>query len=134
MTTRPGRAPAERFPDSPRGGYWASTLNPSYVIGAAPVRRPLQGTGPTLDSLRQAATVDDPVRVTERQRLSLHEAGHATATWVLGYPLDKVTVEHDDGGGATWWRYSHRVPEHGLREVLALTIAGQLAERAVHLP
>jgi len=76
------------------------------------------------------------IKPEEKKRVAHHEAGHATASWLLehAHPLVKVTiVPRGQSLGAAWYLPEERVlveTEHMLDE-MAATLAGRAAEEVV---
>jgi len=76
------------------------------------------------------------IKPEEKKRVAHHEAGHATASWLLehAHPLVKVTiVPRGQSLGAAWYLPEERVlveKEHMLDE-MAATLAGRAAEEVV---
>ncbi len=76
------------------------------------------------------------IKPEEKKRVAHHEAGHATASWLLkhAHPLVKVTiVPRGQSLGAAWYLPEERVlveKEHMLDE-MAATLAGRAAEEIV---
>ncbi len=76
------------------------------------------------------------IKPEEKNRVAHHEAGHATASWLLehAHPLVKVTiVPRGQSLGAAWYLPEERVlveKEHMLDE-MAATLAGRAAEEVV---
>ena len=76
------------------------------------------------------------IKPEEKKRVAHHEAGHATASWLLehAHPLVKVTiVPRGQSLGAAWYLPEERVlveKEHMLDE-MAATLAGRAAEEVI---
>lgn len=76
------------------------------------------------------------IKPQEKKRVAFHEAGHATASWLLehAHPLVKVTiVPRGQSLGAAWYLPEERVlveKEHMLDE-MAATLAGRAAEEVI---
>ena len=76
------------------------------------------------------------IKPDEKKRVAHHEAGHATASWLLehAHPLVKVTiVPRGQSLGAAWYLPEERVlieKEHMLDE-MAATLAGRAAEEVI---
>ncbi len=76
------------------------------------------------------------IKPEEKKRVAHHEAGHATASWLLehAHPLVKVTiVPRGQSLGAAWYLPEERVlveTEHMLDE-MAATLAGRAAEEVI---
>ena len=76
------------------------------------------------------------IKPAEKNRVAHHEAGHATASWLLehAHPLVKVTiVPRGQSLGAAWYLPEERVlveKEHMLDE-MAATLAGRAAEEVI---
>ncbi len=76
------------------------------------------------------------IKPEEKKRVAHHEAGHATASWLLehAHPLVKVTiVPRGQSLGAAWYLPEERVlveKQHMLDE-MAATLAGRAAEEVV---
>jgi cell division protease FtsH len=76
------------------------------------------------------------IKPDEKRRVAHHEAGHATASWLLehAHPLVKVTiVPRGQSLGAAWYLPEERVlveKEHLLDE-MAATLAGRAAEEVI---
>ncbi len=76
------------------------------------------------------------IKPAEKKRVAHHEAGHATASWLLehAHPLVKVTiVPRGQSLGAAWYLPEERVlveKEHMLDE-MAATLAGRAAEEVI---
>ena len=76
------------------------------------------------------------IKPAEKKRVALHEAGHATASWLLehAHPLVKVTiVPRGQSLGAAWYLPEERmlVEKEQMLDEIAATLAGRAAEEII---